>query len=186
MATIRQRKAALIVAKHIKDSKKGKIPPMKDVLKQAGYGTINTSQIVKTKGFQDSLKECFPDDFLNDIHKDSVLAAEHSRTEFPKKMPDAQIKKIINATPGAKLIFIDRSGLFPTAYYTKPEHRSRLTALDMMYKMQTKYPPDKIDLNTDNYANMTDEEIEQKRKEISEQLQKVYERRKSSPRAKKT
>lgn len=185
MATIRQRKAARLVAAHIKKGA-GKTPHMKELLKDAGYGKTASTTVVGGKGFQESLKQFFPDDFLNNIHKDSVLAAEHSRTEFPKKMSDAQIKKIVNATPGAKLIFIDRSGLFPTAYYTKPEHRSRLTALDMMYKMQTKYPPDKIDLNTDNYANMTDEEIEQKRKEISEQLQKVYERRKSSPRAKKT
>jgi hypothetical protein len=174
-----------LVAKHIKKDA-GKIPHMKDLVKKAGYGFTPSTKVINGQGFQDLLKEYFPEELLTETQQHSVLAARHGTSEFPKKMTDRDIKEFIESTPGTKLIFIDRSMVFPKAYYTLPEHKSRLTALDMVYRLQNKYPPDKLDVNMDGYANMTDEEVQAKRKEILEQLEKVYARSKSSPRAKKT
>jgi hypothetical protein len=174
-----------LVAAHIKKNK-GKMPDMKDLVKEAGYGKTTSTDVVGGKGFQDLLKEYFPEELLTETQQHSVLAARHGTSQFPKEMKDKDIKIFIESTPGTKLIFIDRSMVFPTAYYTLPEHKSRLTALDMVFRLQNKYPPDKLDVNMDGYANMTDEEVQAKRKEILEQLEKVYARSKSSPRAKKT
>lgn len=185
MATVKQLRAAKIMASHIMTKRKGRLTTGK-ILKEAGYSERSHSTLITNgKGFIEALNEALPDNMVVDIHKTSAMASRVSTATFPPTTTDEDIKAVIESSSGAKVKLIKRVGRMPiTVYYIVPEHKSRMTALDMVYKLQGKYAAEKVAI-TDPYEDMTDEELAKKRQELEKQLKKRYDNTGSTSGAKK-
>lgn len=187
MATVKQKRAAKILVDHIMKKKKGKKRlTTGKILEEAGYSKGSHSTVItRGKGFIEALNEALPDSLVVDIHKTSAMASKVSTATFPPSTTDEDIKTVIESSSGAKVKLIKRIGRMPvTVYYTIPEHKSRMTALDMVYKLQGKYAAEKVEV-VDPYGEMTDDDLSKKRQELETQLKKRNGNTRSTSGAKK-
>lgn len=187
MATVKQLRAAKIFAREILSNKKKKRKvTAQKILKEAGYSKGSGSNYITAgKGFLQALEQILPEHMVLDIHKTSAMASKVLTASFPPSTTDEDIKAVIESTSGAQVKLIKRIGRMPvTVYYVMPEHKSRMTALDMLYKLQGKYAAEKVTL-TDPYEEMTDEELAKKRQELESQLKKRYDTTRPTSGAKK-
>ncbi len=121
----------------------------------AGYSpkTAKTPQkLTNSMGFRLVLDKLIPDIELLKKHKELLYANKISSFDFGK---------------GREA-------------YVKPDYRIRIKALDMYYKIKGYYRHDANPVVNDPYANMSDEELINKAKELEKKIKRIKSKKISS------
>ena len=156
MATLRQRIAVEKLAEIIRKSKGQKKITMGRILKEAGFSKwtqLRSTQVVRSKGFQELLAEAIPDTLATKVHKQLLSSVRLDSYRMPVTLTDKQITEIVEKVPGCKCRKIIRpkkvkgvySKDFCDVIFYSPDSNSRKTALDMFYKLKNLYPKDKAE-----------------------------------------
>jgi hypothetical protein len=122
-----------------------------EILKEVGYSEStqkSPDKITKTLTFRELLKKTFPDSKITKLQNNLINASRPETMSIEPSFSDKNIKKIINAAPGFKVIEIlrerDSQGRESVkVFYLCPDNLTRRAALDMLYKLDNKYPKDK-------------------------------------------
>lgn len=144
-STIRQRIAAQKTSEIIGNSKGQKKISLGRVLRESGYSkqTSRTPQLVTgTRGFQDELARIMPDVTIAKTHGELISAVKLNKMAFDSSLSDLEIKKIIEWPAGFKVRDVVRKkrGNQAVCYYWSPDGPTRLSAIDMGYKVKNLYP----------------------------------------------
>lgn len=137
---------------------------------EAGYSkrTARGSQarLVRSKTWSELMEEYLPEKSLAKKHKQLIEAGTHERRIFGSEMTDAEIKTVIEAVPGCKLLAIENvrgkvkantdddeteveeTILRRIAYFKASDNRTQLDALDKSYRLRGNYAAEK-------HANLT-------------------------------
>jgi len=126
----------------------------------AGYSEAmanNPQKLTKSKGWQEIIDKYLREDKLLNVHARLLDSVRLERYSFGVDMGDEIIRKIISKIKGAKFIRITKGERTKICYYTVPDGRTQLSALDMAFKIRGKYQIDKEELKKNvEYEAMID------------------------------
>ena len=108
----------------------------------AGYSpaTAKTPQkLTESKGWQELMKNYFPDEELVKTHRSLFDAEKQSTYIFSKSDSNRSIKEIIESIPSNKLVYVRKTKAHKIAYYAEPDNVTIGKALDLAYKVKGYY-----------------------------------------------
>lgn len=108
--------------------------------KELGYSEayLKSGKLQKTKSWQTLINERLSDERLSRVHSELLEAGGIAHYLFPKSKDDKEIREVI-AEFGFKTMKIVSDGQGKRAYYSVPDNRARVKALDMAYELKKKY-----------------------------------------------
>lgn len=161
LLTPRQIKLAELVAENLK--KTGQRKTMGQMMREAGYSVAtshNPVNAITAKTWQQLIDDNLPDELLSEAHGEILQASYLQHYAFPVGESDKEIKEIVETVKGCKLIKIRVNGRSKLAYFWAPDNASRIKAVAEGYKVKSKYPAEKHDIDgvvkvvkIVNYAN---------------------------------
>lgn len=145
MGSLRQKIAVSKLSEILGNSRGQKSVSMGRILREAGYSdqTSRTPHLVTgTRGFQDELARIMPDETIAKTHGELISAVKLNKMAFDSSLSDLEIKKIIEWPAGFKVRDVVRKkrGNQAVCYYWSPDGPTRLSAIDMGYKVKNLYP----------------------------------------------
>lgn len=111
----------------------------------AGYSEAmakNPQKLTRSKGWQELIDKFISEDRLLNVHKRMLDSVRLMNLPFELSISDDDIRKIISKISGSKFIAISKGAKVKICFYTMPENATRLSALDMAYKIRGKYQID--------------------------------------------
>lgn len=154
--------------------------PVSKAMVAEGYSphTAKTpSKLTNTPAWLELVETYLDDTKLAEKHDLLLNAALLTKVPFEPDDTDDEIKNIIEAIPGQKLIRIkeqlDKEGflLARVAYVKSPDTQTQYKALDGAYKIKGNYAPDKsVNLNLTQVVGNMSEEHKQLKEEYEEKL----------------
>ncbi len=124
-------------------SEDGGKSPLGRLMIKAGYtkSYAKTPQKVKqTLSWEQLMEKNLPDDLLSKKHNELLSSMTIDHYTFPNAVTDETIKQILDQVAGCKLLRVQRNPQWVRAYFAIPDNRSRKDAIDMAYKLKSKYP----------------------------------------------
>ena len=117
--------------------------PIGKLIQKAGYSkaySTNPGQLKKTLSWQELMEKNLPDDLLSQRHNELLTAMTIGNYVFVNSLTDEEIRQVVESAPGCKLIKIQRNQAHARAYFSVPDNKPRKDAIDMAYKLKSKYP----------------------------------------------
>ena len=111
----------------------------------AGYSEAmadNPQKLTRSKGWQGLIDKSISESKLSKIHRQMLDSVKLMTIPFEVDTKDEDIRKIISKVRGAKFVMTSNSHKVKVCYYTMPDGRTQLSALDMAYKIRGKYQID--------------------------------------------
>ena len=158
----RNHRAIKIISENIGNPKK-----IKKELMAMGYSEsyIDSGQMKKTNSFQVLVDKYLPDEDLMHHHKEMLRQTRIDYFVFPRKMEDEEIFEHVEAA-GLTCITVRTSDKGKMAFYAVADANAKKAALDMAYKLKSKYGDTTI---VHKFGELSDAELEEAlAREISE------------------
>jgi len=155
--TFNQKQAAKILAEKVR---KGEKIVLRDIMKEAGYSgsySEEPSRMTSSKAFTDLMDDYFPDADVLAKHKELFGAKTLAHSNFPYKLKDAEIKKLIEEQ-GFTFIVTKRFMMTAVVYFTMPDTIAQDKALDKLYKLKSSYGAQKVQFVDEN-EEYSDEQL---------------------------
>ncbi len=158
--TKRQQLLARVIAENIRNKKP---VIMQDAMEEAGYSpsyAASSTRLKETKSWNELLDAAFPDDEVLKVHKGLMNSTRVDHQVYPLETPeltDAHIVELLAAVNCTvkKIVHGDTSR---HVYYWVANDKARKEALDMLYKLKTRY--DNTVTIKGKLGSVSDEEIE--------------------------
>lgn len=112
---------------------------------EAGYSEAmakNPQKLTRSKGWQELIDKFISEDRLLNVHKRMLDCVKLMSLPFELSTSDEDIRKIISKVCGSKFVSVNQRVKAKVCFYTMPENGTRLSALDMAYKIRGKYQID--------------------------------------------
>src|SRR3990167_1027122 len=139
-------------------------------MREAGYSPAtakNPKKLTGSKAWGDLMEKHLPERELAKIHNELIHNNYLEEIDFPDTTPDSEIKRRLQAITGATLKGIETlnvpfKGKLKRAYVILFNPKSRKEGLELAYKLQGKFAPERVIDETGR------EQIEQLRKDIKD------------------
>lgn len=131
----------------------------------------NPHKLRNTKQFKKLFGQMISDEELIDHHKKLLNSHRIEHAVFPLALDDDEITELLESV-NCTVRKIRHSESQKHAWFWAPDNRARKDGLDMAYKVQGRYAPEKIDIAKRPLEDFSDEEIRELEKELIRQLTK--------------
>lgn len=142
--TVRQKKVVAKLSENIRT--KGKTKSLGKILRESGYSKRTSEKpklVTESKGFRELLKDLMPDDKVAQLQADLMESSTLDSYRMDVNLTDKEIAEIVEGIKGCKVRRIFRSKGDVIVYFWSPDNNTRRAALDMFYKLDSKYPKEK-------------------------------------------
>lgn len=140
----------LLVVKKLSEaigkSKGKKAVSLGKIMREAGYSPSFSkypAKLIKTKNFQELLKEHLPNDMLSKVHAQVIQASTIDHRVFPESMSDKEMTDVVESISGCKVKKIMHGEKANHVWYWTPDNANRLNAVKEAYKIKDLYPTQK-------------------------------------------
>lgn len=139
-------------------------------MREVGYSPITAAtpkKLTGSKTWENLMEKHLPEKELAKIHNELLHNNYLEEIDFPDTTPNLEIKRRLQGITGASLKGIETlnvpfKGKLKRAYVILPNPKSRKEALELAYKLQGKFAPERVIDETGR------EQIEQLRKDIKD------------------
>lgn len=142
-------------------------------MEDAGYSknTAKTPQkLTESKGWDELWQSAISDELIIQKLSELLHAVKIRKYVFPINMSKTDIKKTIESIKGCTLIRVETYNHCKEAVYLSPDTSSILKVLDMVLRLEGRYPKTKYIQLEDPYEHMSDEELTAKSDQLREKL----------------
>ncbi|TRZ50707.1 hypothetical protein D4R99_05595 [bacterium] len=152
MASLRTKLVVQKISEIIRNSGNNESICMGKILREAGYSkqtSLKPKLVTETNGYKEEMAKLLPDLVLVNKHEELLNAYKLKTTRIDKRLSDKEIKEIVEGLPDCKVRDIVRNKNSGSAVcrYWAPDYMTRLSALDMMYKIMGYYHQHKQSAN---------------------------------------
>lgn len=123
-------------------------------MREVGYKenyADNPQRLTQTDSWETLIEKHLPDSSLTKKHEELLNARQVEYFVFPKKMKDEEIEDKVNSA-GLKVIVIREAVMGKMAFYSIDNSKAKKDALDMAYKLKSKYAPEEHNLKFKGFS----------------------------------
>lgn len=116
--------------------------PVAKAMREVGYAkatTNNPHKITKSKSWEKLVKKRLSDSKLTNVHKELLEARKLDHMVFPIATPDEDIRELLSGV-NCVVKKIQHGEQATHVWFWSNDNKSRKEALDMAYKLKSKYP----------------------------------------------
>jgi len=158
-----------VIKKISENIRKGKKATLTQSKIDAGYSEsyAKSGHLSETKTWKELMSVHLSDEKVARVHEELLESKDLRQLPFFYKLKDAQIKEIIESQ-GFKFISTKRFMTNAYVYFTVPDAMARSKALDLIYKLKSRYGDTTI---LHKFGELSDEDIERETARILAEAQ---------------